>query len=500
MFETAELGHSVDKETFNTEVPKLREALLNAQFDLLEAKRFPVVILIGGVDGAGKGETVNVLNEWMDPRHIVTHAFAEPSDEERERPPMWRFWRALPPKGKIGILFGSWYSAPVVERVNGQMKKGELDHVLERIGHFERMLTDDGALLLKFWFHLSKKAQKKRLSDLEDDDLTRYRVTKRDWKRFEQYDEFRSVAEKVLRETSTGSAPWSIVEGVDERYRSLTVGKAILDALTARLAETAPVEEKRTKAPKKTDRASKAPEQPAFGKKDILGELDLSKSIDKDSYEKKLERCQRDLNLLSRDDRFKNHAVVLAYEGSDAAGKGGNIRRVTAALDARRYEVHPVAAPTEDERAQPYLWRFWRDVPRLGQFSIFDRTWYGRVLVERVEGFAPEADWQRAYGEINDFEEQLDENRTIVIKLWLQISKDEQEARFSAREKTGFKRYKITEEDWRNRKKWDAYQLAVNDMVERTSTDIAPCSFARPCRSRRAGRRPTSCDCASPPP
>src|SRR3990170_8853677 len=237
MFESAELGHKIDKETYDREVPKLREALLNTQYDLWERKRFPVIIVVGGVDGAGKSETVNLLNEWMDPRHIITHAFPEPSDEERERPYMWRFWRALPPRGKIGILFGAWQTAPIVERVLGKSKAAKLDQSIEEIIRFEKMLTDEGALILKFWFHLSKQQQKKRLRALEKDPKTRWRVTETDWERFKSYDRFRKVSEYFIRQTSAPEAPWIVVEGLDHRYRSLTVGRLLLQAMRERLDE-----------------------------------------------------------------------------------------------------------------------------------------------------------------------------------------------------------------------------------------------------------------------
>src|SRR5512145_465293 len=235
MFESAELGHRIDKKTYDKEVPKLREDLLNAQFDLAQQAKFPVVILVGGVDGAGKGETVNLLNEWMDPRHIQAHAMGEKSDEEQQRPPMWRFWRALPPKGKIGIFFGSWYTDPIVQRVLKQTKAAQLSQSVEQINRFEKMLTDEGALILKFWFHLSKDAQEKRLKSLEKDPKTRWRVTKLDWERFKLYDKFRKVSEHALRETSSAEAPWIVVEGADARYRSLTVGRILLEALRKRL-------------------------------------------------------------------------------------------------------------------------------------------------------------------------------------------------------------------------------------------------------------------------
>jgi polyphosphate:AMP phosphotransferase len=464
MFEAAELGHKITKERFAEEAPKVREALLDAQDELAKAARFPVVILIGGVDGAGKGEVLNLLNAWMDPRHIHTFALDAETDEERERPAMWRFWRALPPKGKIGIFTGSWYTLPILRRVYGESKDGALARAVEQILHFEQMLVNEGALVLKLWFHLAKRAQKDRLTDLQKNPKTRWRVTDSDWKHFELYDKFRKVSERVLRETSTAHAPWQVIDGSDNRYRALTAARAVLDALRGRLAASV------APAP-----AVSAPPfvRPLDGL-DVIRALDLSKAMDDDAYEKALDAASRELSLITRDPRFAKTGVMLVFEGADAAGKGGAIRRITGALDARLYRVVPIAAPTEEERAQPYLWRFWRNVPRRGRIAIFDRSWYGRVLVERVEGFCTEAAYMRAYGEINDFEEQLAAHGVVVHKFWLQISKEEQLRRFEEREATGFKRFKITTEDWRNRDKWDSYHAAVCDMIDRTSTDIAP--------------------------
>src|SRR5258708_1082581 len=464
MFESAELGHAISKQTYARQVPKLREALLDAQYDLFARGRFPAVVLIAGVDGAGKGETGNLLNEWMDPRHIRVAAFGEPSDEERERPPMWRYWRGLPPKGKIGIFFRHWYTDHILDRVYRKSKQSQLIQSIEEIVRFEKMLTDEGALLLKFWFHLSREKQKARFKALEKDRKTRWRVTETDWRHFKLYDRFRKVSELALRQTSLASAPWIVVEGEDAHYRNLTVGRALLSAMRERLDQDPP------KPP--ADRIPPIP--PPIDNRNILGALDLTPKLDQKSYAELRARYQGRLNLLSRNPRFRKLSAILVFEGNDAAGKGGAIRRVAAALDARHYRIIPVAAPTEEERAQPYLWRFWRHVPRLVQFALFDRSWYGRVLVERVEGLAREFDWMRAYPEINDFEQQLADSGAIVIKFWLAISKEEQYRRFREREKTAFKRFKITPEDWRNRKKWDAYEKAVCDMVDRTSTDIAP--------------------------
>jgi len=399
----------------------------------------------------------------MDPRHIVTHAFGEMSDEERERPRMWRYWRALPPKGRIGILFGAWHTEPIVSRVSGVTNDDQLELAMEEIVHFERMLADEGALILKFWFHLSKKAQKKRLRALQADPKTRWRVTDTDWERFKLYDRFRKVSEHALRETSTGFAPWIVVEGADPKYRYLTVGRTLLESLKKRLAGSKPA----------VSRPAALPESPLDGR-NVLSSLDYDKRLARKEYTSKLEKYQGELNLLTRHKKFRQKSIIIVFEGADAAGKGGSIRRITGALDARHYQVTPVAAPTEDERAQPYLWRFWRSLPRRGRVTIFDRSWYGRVLVERVEKFCSEEDWMRAYHEINDFEEQMAEAGGIVTKFWLTITKEEQLRRFREREKTPFKTFKITAEDWRNRKKWNDYERAVCDMVERTSNATAP--------------------------
>ncbi len=464
MFESAELGHKISKEVYKKELPILREALLDAQMDLLQSAKFPVVILLAGVDCAGKGETMNLLHEWMDPRHIESHAQRELTDEERERPPMWRYWRDLPPKGKIGIFIGSWYSAPLVDNVHGRTKNAELDQQLDRIIRFETMLCNEGALIFKFWLHLSEDQQKKRLKKLEKDPKTSWRVKESDWKNYKQYNRFRLVSERMLRTTSTPEAPWIIVEGADDHYRSLSIGTAILDALRRRLD-----------APETSQAGEPLP--PMFSSIDglqILQTLDMTKKIIKKKYDDELETLQGRLNMLSRHKDFDRISVVVLFEGNDAAGKGGSIRRITQALDARVYRIIPIAAPSEEERAQPYLWRFWRHLPRRGRFAIFDRSWYGRVLVERVEGYCSQADWMRAYSEINDFEEQMVRNHTVVAKFWLAITQDEQLKRFKEREKIGFKRFKITEEDWRNREKWPQYEQAVCDMIDRTSTEIAP--------------------------
>ncbi|MGC4095128.1 MAG: polyphosphate:AMP phosphotransferase [Polyangiaceae bacterium] len=466
MFESADSPRSIDKEAYERALPPLREQLLKAQYALLESKAFPVVLVAAGVPCAGRGETVRALSEWLDPRHLQVHAMGVPSDEELERPPMWRFWRRLPPKGKIGVFFGSWYTQPIVAHALKRSGERRLGESLSEVSRFERMLSDEGALILKFWFHLPKKEQQQRLDKLWQDKSTRYRVTAEDRKRSAHYDEFRATSERALRETHAPHAPWLVLSGHDDRLRNLSAGQHLLEALESRLGSLD------NPRPAST-RAASTPAAPR-DTVPVLRSLDLTRSVDEVDYKRRLAKHQSRLAQLTRKRRFSELSVVLVFEGMDAAGKGGAIRRVTQALDARTYDVHSIAAPSDEERAQPYLWRFWRHAPRDGKFAIFDRSWYGRVLVERIEGFAKESEWRRAYDEINDFERQLQQAGNVVVKFWLQISKEMQLERFQEREQTPFKRFKITPEDWRNREKWDAYQLAASDMIERTSTELAP--------------------------
>ena len=491
MFETAELGSKIAKAEYNERVPLLRQDLLEVQTELREAGEFPVIIVFGGVDGAGKGQTINLLNEWMDPRWLVTRAYDEPSDEERERPEYWRYWRDLPPKGRIGLFLSSWYSRPVLDRAYGNIDTAELDHRLDRIVAFENALKEDGAVILKFWMHLSRSAQKRRLKSLEKDPLTRWRVTERDWIHWEMYDQFVEAAERTIMRTSTGTAVWTVVEGVDPNYRSLTVGTLVRDAIRKQLENVRIQREIKAKLQvvMASEQAavgsgvSEIPEAPVAqaGEESkveplptVLVTLDMSKQLSKADYQRQLKEHQAKLNLLHRDALKKKVSTILVFEGPDAAGKGGAIRRVTAALDARNFQVIPIAAPTDEERAQHYLWRFWRHLSRAGRLTIYDRSWYGRVLVERVEGLATEEEWKRAYAEINDFEEQLIDHGIVLVKYWIHITKEEQLARFKARELVPYKRWKLTDEDWRNREKWDDYELAMHDVVQHTSTLNSP--------------------------
>ncbi len=463
MLESAEVGHKVAKATFAREETRLREALLLGQYELGAEKRGPVLVLISGLEGGGRGETANKLNEWMDPRFIRTSAFGPGAPEEEVRPLPWRYWRALPPRGTIGIFMNAWYRLLVNAYVKRDVDHAEFNAKLNDIRQYEQMLTDEGIVLLKFWIHLSKEGQKQRLRNLQSSPKTAWRVTSVDTYGLKHYNRYHDMWEHLLRETSIGAAPWYVVEGTDSNYRNLTVGKILHSVLSAVNAGAKP-------AP----HAVVAPAPSVIGNVALIRGLDLTQKLDEETYDAELAKWQAKLARLTQRKHFRDRSLILAFEGSDAAGKGGAIRRVAMSFDAHQFVIVPIAAPTEEELAHPFLWRFWRQIPARGGITIFDRTWYGRVLVERVEKYCTVPEWMRAYDEINQFEEQLVNEGVVVCKFWLQVSKEEQLRRFSARERTAFKRFKITQDDWRNRKKWHAYEQAVADMVDRTSSELAP--------------------------
>ena len=280
MFETAEVGNQLEKADYKRQEPKLRTALLDVQ-RALAGSDFSLILLIGGVEGAGKTEFTNQLLEWLDARGVTVHAWGKPTDEERERPFFWRFWRILPPKRKAAVLLTSWYSQPIISRVFKETSQGQLDERLDQIVDFERMLAAEGVLLVKLWFHISKSEQKRRFQKLEAEPETRWRVTKQDWRFHKRYDRFREVCEHSLMKTSTGEAPWHIVEATDRRYRNFTATRIVLDALQRR------VEESRGAA-----KPEHRPDRPKPKASSVIRKLDLGRKLDADVFAKKLERSE----------------------------------------------------------------------------------------------------------------------------------------------------------------------------------------------------------------
>ncbi|NND97810.1 MAG: polyphosphate:AMP phosphotransferase [Pirellulaceae bacterium] len=448
------------KREFDARLPKLRAELLEVQNSLRKAD-FPVIVLFAGVDGAGKSEMVNLLNEWMDPRWLINRAYARAidSESEQERPMFRRYWHDLPPRGQIGLFLSAWYSQVLLGTVAQQVSESEFHRHIERIRRFERTLATDGALILKFWMHLDKRRQKKQLQKLEANPLTAWRVTHTDWAHWAMYSRFVVAGDQIINATDTQLAPWRVIDGADHRYRSMAIGQHILKAIRTRL-----------KSPTSEPVSEDHKESPV----DWLSTVDLNQTLSKKDYRRRREHAQGDLNRLCRQAKQKSVSSVLVFEGWDAAGKGGAIRRILRALDPRTYRVIPIAAPTDEENAQHYLWRFWRHLPNGGNITIFDRSWYGRVLVERIEGFAKPDEWKRSYKEINEFEQELAESGIMICKFWLHIDQDEQLRRFEERKTTPHKAWKLTDEDWRNREKWDVYEAAVNDMIQHTNTSHAP--------------------------
>ncbi len=467
MLEAAEIGSTIDKKEFEEALPELRVRFVNAQYDLRQAD-FPVLLAIVGDDRQGAGDLVNRLNEWMDARYIRTRVFGALTDEEQRHPRFWRYWKALPGKGQLAIYTGVWVLGTIGERLEGVADDTEFERRLAHMTRFEQALVDDGALVLKFWIHLPKAHLKKRVKKGKKNggkngkksgskpDILEQAI-------FERYDEIMKLSERLMRKTDAGHAPWQIVESTDDRYRDLTVARAILEALEKRLQKA------------RNNLPPPEPVAPAFAQApNIIETIDLTSKLARPDYRKELDALQLRLGELTARARERDVASVLVFEGKDAAGKGGVIRRLSQAMDVADYRIVPVSAPTEEERIHHYLWRFWRHLPRAGNMVIFDRSWYGRVLVERVESLAPESALGRAYMEINDFEEQLVEEGVLLQKFWLHIDNEEQARRFDAREKTSYKKYKITDEDYRNRARWSEYEDAINEMVARTSTELAP--------------------------
>lgn len=467
----------ISRKDYAARLPRLREQLVQLQVQLKHTP-CPVLLVIAGVEASGKGDVVNTLHSWLDPRGVEVFAFHPPTEEERERPLMWRYWRSLPPRGRIGIYAGSWYSEALREAAQPRARAADFQQTLRRIAQFERTLVADGALVVKCWLQLSKADQGKRLRELEQDERTAWRVTPHDWHSHRRYERLTTLATRLRRATHLPEAPWSVIDAADERARDLAVADLLLARFRAhrRALQKIPV-------PAKPARATSL--RPA-GLRHLLA-LPLDQKLSAEAYELKRDKWLGRLALNVRAAAEQRRSIVFVFEGWDAAGKGGAIRRLTSAIDARDGRVIPVAKPTDEEKSHHYLWRFWRHVPRAGMVTIYDRSWYGRVLVERLEGFAREDEWRRAYAELNDFERQLTEHGGIVIKFWLHISKDEQLRRFRHRENTEYKHHKINAEDWRNRRKWHAYEIAVGDMLALTHKPHAPWHLV-PANNKRHAR------------
>ncbi len=476
MLEKIDLSRKAEKEVYRQAKETYGPRLGLAQRRLKEAG-IPVLILFDGMDAAGKGTQINRLIQFLDPRGFDVYASSRVTEDEAMRPFLWRFWTLTPENGRIAVFDRSWYRKVREDRFEGRTAKKELAEAFRDICSFEKQLTDSKAVIIKLFLYISREEQKKRFKKLEESGETAWRVTKEDWKRNEDYDRYLKINEEMLERTDTEYAPWTIIEATDKSYGAMKILKTVTETLEDALAKMAEEERLKEEKKKSAETLLKAGENPAENSRyqnGVLSGIDLSKTMTREAYKKEIDRLQKKLELLHSELYRLRIPVVLGFEGWDAGGKGGAIRRLTSHLDPRGYQVCPTAAPNDVEKKHHYLWRFWNRMPKAGHIAIFDRTWYGRVMVERIEGFCREEEWRRAYQEINEMESHLVNAGAVVLKFWLQIDKDEQKRRFEERMRIPEKQWKITDEDWRNREKWDQYELAVNEMLVRTSTTYAP--------------------------
>ena len=469
MLEKVDLSKKLTKKEYKQKKDELTPILSQLQRD---CKRLdiPVMIAFEGWEGGKKGALINKLIQALDPRGFTVYATDKETEEEKMHPFLWRFWTKTPTKGRMSIFDKSWYRRVLDDCFDEEHPHQETTEDYNEIVSFEKQLAEDGTVIIKFFLHISKKEQEKRLHDLENDKATAWQVGQKAWRRHELYDAYSKKYEEMFEMTDTEFAPWHVIEAHDQQFASIKIMSTVIEVLSQHIGnlmerQLHPIEKKQRLDLIEVDQRFKS---------SSLGGYDLTKTLTKSEYKKKLEMLQKRISELHNEVYKERIPVVLAFEGWDAGGKGGAIKRLTEKMDPRGYAVNPTASPNDIEKAHHYLWRFWTNMPKDGHIAIFDRTWYGRVMVERIEGFATTEEWTRAYKEMNDMEKQLANHGCVVIKFWMHIDKDEQERRFKERMSNPEKQWKITDEDWRNREKWDLYEQAVDEMLLRTSTSYAP--------------------------
>lgn len=454
-------GDVPGKEESEERIGQARARLYELQMKIKDHK-LPVLVLFEGWGASGKGSMIGKIIKNIDPRFFKVATMSAPAEEELRRPFLYRYMKQIPEAGKFTFLDSGWMEETTKDCLDGKLSEDDYARRIDSIKHFERQLTDNGYLVLKFFMQIDKEEQTERMNHLLENEDTGWRVAKFDKWQNEHYKKCRKVFDRYLADTNMSTSPWYIIDAKDKKWAELQVLETMVEGIEIALqnsAHSVPILQNvfpLVKMPK-------------------LQDIELEgREIEEDEYRVELKKMQKKLGELHNRLYRKRVPVIITYEGWDAAGKGGNIKRITGALDPRGFEVHPIASPEPHEKARHYLWRFWTRLPKDGHIAIFDRTWYGRVMVERLEGFCSENDWKRAYNEINEFEKELADWGAVIIKFWVQIDKDTQLARFTDRQNNPEKRWKITDEDWRNREKWDAYEIAVNEMLQKTSTTYAP--------------------------
>ncbi len=525
----------ITKDEYKTAYDDLVNRLVVLQQQAHE-KGIGLVVLFEGWDGAGKGGRISDLLYKLDARHTSVHVTESYNVKTAKKfrtgklgatdffPPMQQFWKALDMRGNMTIYDRGWYTTAIQQELYTSEKSladidfdnidpESLERILGRINSieaFERQLVDDGYKVVKFFLHIRRKTQKQRLSRLAADPQTSWRVTTEELAHMDDYRRTYEIYDRLLPRTNFDFAPWVVLNAEDKRRSNLGVVRTLVNALDEAINK-APDEEalaalekaqansaglikqddkdERTRTPKQQAKvreenekaaaiqAAAAPKESRFkivSDYPTLKGVDYHLRLDPEDYRRQLKEEQKKLFDLEMQMFLARIPMILMYEGQDAAGKGGSIKRVAQALDARSYTIFPSPAPTKPELMHPHLWRYWCRLPKAGHVGIYDRSWYGRVLVERVEGFASPSTWARAYDEINEFERDLVDWGAILLKFWVEIDREEQMNRFTARAEDPAKQWKITEEDWRNRDKYPQYREAVEDMFRLTSTEYAP--------------------------
>lgn len=465
MLEEIDLNKKISKDEYNNLIDDLELKISNLQRQA-KALKIPIMIVFEGFGASGKGTLINQLIHSLDPRGFSVYTTNKPTEEEIMRPFLWRFWNKIPENDRIAIFDRSWYRRVLIDRLDKITTNNQLQTAYDEITSFEQQLTDDGMIIIKLFLYISKKEQKHRFENLQNSKETSWRVSKLDWEHYKKYDELLKYTNEMLEKTDTENAKWNIIEATDKKYANIKILSTVINAIEDAI-------EMKKNQPNKIINSKINLDENKF-KVSILNGIDLNKTMEKDEYKKRLKLAQEKLSVLHNEIYRKRIPVIIAFEGWDASGKGGAIKRLTETLDPRGYQVNPTASPNDIEKAHHYLWRFWKTFPKNGHIGIYDRTWYGRVMVERIEGFCTENEWERAYKEINQMEQYLTNEGTIILKFWLHIDKDEQEKRFKERQENPEKQWKITNEDWRNREKWDEYLFVVDEMLLRTSTTYAP--------------------------
>jgi polyphosphate:AMP phosphotransferase len=466
MLENVDLSKSISKDEYDNIIDDLKIRIGELQRKAWKMD-IPVIIVFEGWHASGMTDIINRFILTLNPMGFDFYTTGKPCFQEEQKPLLWRFWTRIPKKGRIAIYDRSWYRRVIIEH-DGKCKPGsEMPTCLNEITYFERQLADEGYLIVKFFLHVSKEEQEKRYRKLKKQEIPLFIVEEEEQEYLNDYEMYLPVIENILERTDRSYAPWTIVESDDLNFATVKIIAKVVQSIENRIED---IGNEVSNGQKNNNEDCIVPNIDSS----ILQSTDLDKSITYEEYKKEKKKCLKRLSSLQYELFKLRIPLIIVFEGWDASGKGGSIRRLAQKLNPRLYQVIPVGVPTQTELAHHYLWRFYNEIPEAGHIRIYDRSWYGRVLVERVENLCSSQEWKRAYREINEFEEILTNYGTIIIKFWMHIGREEQFNRFKQRENTPHKQWKITPDDWRNREKWNLYLGAADEMLQKTSTSWAP--------------------------